>query len=53
MIDGFLDGNVWDLLFERSLDLSIELPRDKFRISITREAEFEIDALDTRRPELK
>ena len=38
----FLDGNVWNFLFERRLDLAVELPRPEFGICHTREAEFEI-----------
>ena len=38
----FLDGNVWNFLFERRLDLAVELPRPEFSIGHTREAEFEI-----------
>ncbi len=38
----FIDGNVWDFLLERKIDLATELPADEFRIFITREAEFEI-----------
>ena len=38
----YIDNNVWDFLFARQMDLSIELPRDEFCICITREAEFEI-----------
>ncbi|WP_156180312.1 hypothetical protein [Bradyrhizobium sp. LTSPM299] len=49
----FLDNNVWDFLFDHKIDLAVELPRERFRISITREPEFEIDALEARRPALK
>lgn len=38
----YIDNNVWDFLFSRNLDLSIELPREDFCICLTREAEFEI-----------
>jgi hypothetical protein len=42
MIDVYLDHNVWHFLFERRLDLEVELPREEFCIYLTREAEFEI-----------
>jgi len=38
----YIDNCVWDFLFDRKLDLAIELPQEEFRVSITREAEFEI-----------
>jgi hypothetical protein len=38
----YIDNNVWDFLFSRNLDLSIELPREDFCVCLTREAEFEI-----------
>lgn len=48
----YIDNNVWDFLFERKMDLTIELPRDEFVVCITREAEFEISPLETIKPEL-
>jgi hypothetical protein len=42
MIYVFIDGNVWNWLFDRKLNLATELPKDEFRIVHTREAEFEI-----------
>lgn len=41
-ISVFIDGNVWNFLFDRNLDLSVELPSDEFILCHTREAEFEI-----------
>jgi hypothetical protein len=41
-ISVYIDSNVWDFLFDRQMDLAVELPRDEFCICITREAEFEI-----------
>ena len=38
----FIDGNVWNFVLDRKLDLAIELPADEFSICHTREAEFEI-----------
>jgi hypothetical protein len=38
----YIDHNVWDFLFERRMDLAVELPLDEFCLCITREAEFEI-----------
>jgi hypothetical protein len=37
-----IDGNVWNFLFERKLDLVAELPAAEWGIMHTREAEFEI-----------
>jgi len=48
----FLDNNVWDLLFALNINLERELPADRFGISITREAEFELEPLKTKRPDL-
>lgn len=36
-----LDNNVWDLLFEKGIDLAIELPSPEFAIFIPREVEIE------------
>jgi hypothetical protein len=44
-ISVYIDNNVWDFLFERRLDLCIELPREQFWPAITREAEFEIPGM--------
>jgi hypothetical protein len=44
-IDVTLDNNVWNFLFDRSLDLASELPSDVFVISIPREVEIEKDAI--------
>ena len=49
----YLDTNVWDFLFERQLDLEVELPSDEFCICITREAEFEIPPIPDGKAELK
>jgi hypothetical protein len=38
----FIDGNVWNFLFNRKLDLAAELPAADWGIMHTREAEFEI-----------
>jgi hypothetical protein len=40
-----LDNNVWNLLFEKKLDLASQLPQDQFVISITREIEIETLAI--------
>ena len=53
LIDVFIDHNVWHLFFALQLDVIAELPRDEFRICITREAEFEIAATGAARPALK
>jgi hypothetical protein len=36
-----LDNNVWNFLFDRRVELSVELPGGEFFISITREVEIE------------
>lgn len=48
----YVDNNVWDFLFDRGLNLSVELPKDRFALCLTREAEFEIPPLASKRPEL-
>jgi hypothetical protein len=49
--DIFFDNNVWDFLQARKIDLATEFPRDRYRLWITREAEFEIAAVpDAVRP---
>lgn len=42
MITVYLDNMIWDFLFERNLDLAVELPSEEFSVLLTREAEFEI-----------
>src|SRR5215217_4710917 len=42
VIDLFIDNNAWDILFDLRLDLCAELPREEFRVLITREGMFEI-----------
>lgn len=49
----FIDNNIWDFLFARNLDLSVELPSSRYSIGITREAEFEIPPIKERNPELE
>jgi hypothetical protein len=36
-----LDNNVWNFLFDRRMERSVELPTSEFFISITREVEIE------------
>lgn len=38
----YIDGNVWNFLFDRQLDLAVELPSRSWTLTHTREAEFEI-----------
>ena len=38
----YIDHNVWDYLFEHKIDLADGLPKDEFRLGITREANFEV-----------
>jgi hypothetical protein len=40
-----LDNNVWNFLFDRSINLASELPSDEFVIFIPREVEIEKDAI--------
>lgn len=49
----YIDNNVWDLLFEKKIDLSVELPREEFCLCLTREAEFEIPPIPDEKAELK
>lgn len=49
----YIDNSAWDFLFARKLDLAIELPREEFCISITREAEFEIPPIPSNKADLK
>ncbi|MGL6461812.1 hypothetical protein ACSZNG_23455, partial [Aeromonas hydrophila] len=44
-ISVFIDNNVWDLLFKHKIDIGQMLPRPYFRLSITREATFEVEPL--------
>jgi hypothetical protein len=53
MIDVYIDNDVWNLLFERQIDLSAALPRGEFRIYITREGEFEIPPIPAIKAALK
>jgi hypothetical protein len=54
-IDVFIDSNVWNLLFNfrNKFDLSAELPREEFRIFITREVELEIAPIPPKKADLK
>jgi hypothetical protein len=47
--DIYLDSNVWDLSFDRNIDLAAEFPPDEFRLWITREMEFEIPKMPERK----
>ncbi|HVA39810.1 MAG TPA: hypothetical protein VNF49_04050 [Candidatus Binataceae bacterium] len=40
-----LDNNVWNFLFDKKIDLAVELPCDEFTIFITREVEIETLAI--------
>ena len=50
-IDLYIDNDVWDFLFERKLDLAVELPHGEYCLFLTREAEFEIPPIP--KPQLK
>jgi hypothetical protein len=41
MINVYIDNNIWDFLFERRIDLCVELSGDEFCLLLTHEAEFE------------
>jgi len=49
----YIDNNVWDFLFDRRIDLATALPRDRFCLAITREAEFEIPLIPDDKADLK
>lgn len=49
----YIDNNVWDFLFARGLDLSLELPCERYCLCMTREAEFEIPPIPPKKAELK
>lgn len=49
----FLDGNVWNYVFDHGLDLDIELPPDRFFIALTRESEMELLAVPEGKSGLK
>lgn len=51
-ISVLIDNNVWDLLFKHKIDIGQELPRPYFGLSITGEANFEIEPLSSKKPEL-
>ncbi len=40
-----LDNNVWNFLFDRQIDLAVELPSNRFEVYITREVEIETLAI--------
>ena len=52
-INVYIDNNVWNFLFDRKLDLAIELPRDEYCLFLTREVEFEIPPIPAEKVELK
>jgi hypothetical protein len=49
----YLDNNVWNFLFDRKLDLAVELPYPDFCLCLTREAEFEIPPIPPDKAGLK
>lgn len=49
----YIDNNVWNFLFERSINLAEALPKDEFCVCITREAEFEIPPIPEHKATLK
>lgn len=44
-ISVLIDSNAWDFLFDRAIDINLELPPEDFSLFITREVEIEIDAI--------
>lgn len=52
-ISVYIDNNVWDFLYSRKIDLSVELPRTEFCLCMTREAEFEIPPIPIEKAGLK
>ncbi|HDS0929341.1 TPA: hypothetical protein QDZ23_004034 [Pseudomonas putida] len=53
MISIYIDGNVWNLLFDNGIDLVAELPPDRFCLCMTQEAQFEIPPIPAEKAELK
>ena len=52
-ISVYIDNNVWDFLFDRQMELAVELPRPEYCVCITREAEFEIPPIPDYKSDLK
>jgi len=40
-----IDSNAWNFLFEHAIDIGLALPREQFRLYITREVEIELSAI--------
>jgi hypothetical protein len=40
-----IDNNAWDVFAQQQIDLDNELPRDQFRLLMTREAQFELEGM--------
>lgn len=49
----FLDNNAWDFFYARGLNPCEQLPSPQFKLMITREGEFEIDAIPSAKQGLK
>lgn len=41
----YIDSCAWNYLFDHSIDLEVELPRDLFSVYVTREVEIELEAI--------
>ncbi len=41
----YIDSCAWNYLFDHSIDLEVELPRDRFSVYVTREVEIELEAI--------
>jgi hypothetical protein len=41
----YIDNCAWDYLFAKRIDLALELPRDSFKLYITREVEIEVGSI--------
>lgn len=52
LISVTIDSNVWNLFFKLNLNMSIELPSDRFKLFIPREVEIELDAIPDRADKL-
>ena len=52
-LDIYIDGNIWNLLYDHNIDLLKEFPRTEFRLLQTKEAEIENIAIPEDKEELK
>lgn len=53
MLEIYIDGNIWNFLYDNNIDLLHEFPCIEFRLLQTKEAEIEILAIPADKEELK